>query len=135
MPFGNGTLCLKHYRESLGRTLPGVERFDDAQARRARLAALPGYEQLAEVLDAALAQAQAGKGKERHALEGVPFHEQPIVEINAMIGTPHGALYQLAKKAQEAARLEPAAAERELLGAINYAAAAILVIRRLNGEP
>lgn len=132
VPFGDGQLCLAHYRASLvrldfsGRT---AQRMADA-AQPVRLDALPGYEQLAEVLDAALAQAQAGKGKERHAGEGEAFHDQQIVQLCEWMGSHQGAVFQVAKKALESTRLPDEAAERELLGAINYAAAAILVIRR-----
>ena len=38
----------------------------------------PGYQPLANVLQAALDQAQAGKGNQRHA-NGKPFLEQPII--------------------------------------------------------
>ena len=91
----------------------------------------PGYEPLAAVLQLALDQAQAGKGKERHA-NGRPFDRQPIMEIGRMVGLgyPTG---QAKKKTQEAIgmsnRGEPDRAVTELLGAINYLAAAILLIR------
>jgi hypothetical protein len=95
-----------------------------------RLTAAPGYEQLAKVLDDALAQAQAGKGKERHAGEGEAFHDQQIVQLCEWMGSTQGDVFQAAKKAIESTRLPPARAEAELLGAINYLAAAVLVIRR-----
>lgn len=91
----------------------------------------PGYEPLAAALQMALDQAQAGKGKERHA-NGRPFDRQPIMEIGRMVGLgyPTG---QAKKKTQEAVgmfnRGEPDRAVAELLGAINYLAAAILLIR------
>lgn len=90
-----------------------------------------GYEPLAEVLQLALDQAQAGKGKERHA-NGRPFDRQPIMEIGRMVGLgyPTG---QAKKKIQEAVgmsnRGEADRAVNELLGAIIYSAAAILLIR------
>lgn len=130
--FGDGTRCLNCYRGSR-------DVVTELQYRRevlgevvdaARLTALPGYEQLAEVLDAALAQAQAGKGKERHAGEGEAFHDQQIVQLCEWMNSTQGAVFQVSKKALESTRLDDAAAERELLGAINYAAAAVLVIRR-----
>lgn len=95
-----------------------------------RLAPLTGYEALASVLDAALAQAQDGKGSERHSRPGEPFVDQQIVQIGEWLGSTHFAVGQAVKKALESARLDDAAAERELLGAINYLAAAVLQRRR-----
>lgn len=95
------------------------------------LTVVDGYKPLAEVLAAALDQAQAGKGKERHANDK-PFDRQPIMEIGRMVGLGYQT-GQAMKKLQEAvgmtARGQVEAAEREMLGAINYAAAAILLIR------
>jgi hypothetical protein len=127
VPFGNGTLCLRHYRATTEAIRAEAVALDRPPAR---LAALPGYEQLAEVLDAALAQAQAGKGKERHAADGEAFHDQQIVQLCEWMGSTQGAVFQASKKALESTRLDDDAAERELLGAINYAAAAVLVLRR-----
>lgn len=88
---------------------------------------LPGYERLAETLDTALYQAQSGKGRERHANDK-PFMQQPIMEICRMVG-PGFALGQAIKKAQESTRLPGHGAKvRELLGAINYLAAAVMLI-------
>lgn len=95
-----------------------------------RLQPHPGYESLAAVLDDALAQAQSGKGAERHASGLEPFDDQKIVQINEWLGSIHGQVFQVAKKAMEAARMTPDAARRELLGAINYAAAAVIQIDR-----
>lgn len=95
---------------------------------RARVTALAGYESLARVLDDALEQAQSGKGNERHA-NGEPFDQQPIVALNEMLGSTHGCLYQACKKAMESRRLKPGAAIRDLLGAINYLAAAIVMLQ------
>lgn len=91
---------------------------------------MPGYENLAAVLQQSLDQAQHGKGKERHA-NSKPFDRQPIMEIGRMVGlgSPTG---QAQKKTQEAVgmfnRGEPERAIAELLGAINYLAAAIMLI-------
>lgn len=90
----------------------------------------PGYETLAEVLDAALEQAQAGKGKERHASDGEAFGDQQIVQLGEWMGSTHFEIGQAAKKAIESTRLPPDRAEAELLGAINYLAAAVIVLRR-----
>ena len=46
----------------------------------------PGYDALAKILQLALDQVQAGKGKERHA-NGRSFDKQPIMEIGRMVGT------------------------------------------------
>lgn len=85
----------------------------------------PGYEQLADVLQAALDQAQRGKGKERHA-QDLPFDSQPIMAIPRLLSSDAGLLYQAIKKLQESARMEPEACIKERLGAINYIAASIL---------
>lgn len=88
-----------------------------------------GYLNLRRVLDLALEQASAGKGKERHATDN-PFDQQPMMEIGRMVG--HGfCLGQAIKKAQEASRMQPDAAQRELLGAINYLAGAYLLLEEI----
>jgi hypothetical protein len=88
------------------------------------------YDPLRRVLDAAYAQAANGKGKERHASDK-PFMKQPIMEIARMVG-PGYQLGQAMKKAQEAGgmiqRGQPNQARAELLGAINYLAACVLLI-------
>jgi len=90
----------------------------------------PDYATLTHALDAALAQAASGKGKERHA-NGKPFDKQPIMEIGRMVG-PGYQIGQAMKKGQEAmgmvSRGERDRAQAELLGAINYMAAAWLLI-------
>jgi hypothetical protein len=100
------------------------------KAQPARLPVAAGYELLADVLDAALAQAQSGKGKERHAGEGEAFHEQQIVQLCEWMGSTQGDVFQAAKKAIESTRLPPERAKAELLGAINYLAAAVIVLDR-----
>lgn len=87
-----------------------------------------GYDSLAEVLIMALDQAACGKGKERHAQGDTPFDRQPICELPRMVG-PAGTAYQVMKKTQEAMRMDADRAVKELLGAINYAAATILILR------
>jgi len=87
----------------------------------------PPYAPLRRVLDLALEQASSGKGAQRHA-NGQPFGKQPMMEISRMIGGPAGCFYQAMKKTQEASRMEPEAAKREILGAINYLAGAYLLI-------
>ena len=94
------------------------------------LAPTDPYAPLWRVLDAAYDQAANGKGKERHA-NSKPFTEQPIMEIARMVG-PGYQLGQAMKKAQEAGgmiqRGQPDRARAELLGAINYLAACVLLI-------
>ena len=85
------------------------------------------YAALRQALDAAHEQAAEGKGRERHARDGQDFTSQPIMAITRMVGIgyPCG---QAMKKLQEAVgmaeRRQYEAAQREMLGAINYAAAA-----------
>jgi hypothetical protein len=96
----------------------------------------PLYRDLQRVLDDAFEQAASGKGKERHA-NGKPFTEQPIMEIARMVGLP-GHLFQICKKVQEAggmaSRGTREAAKRELLGAIVYCAAAVLLLEEQENE-
>ena len=83
-----------------------------------------GYNDLFVVLQQALWQAQDGKGAERHG-NGLPFTEQPALTITRAVGIGFP-LGQAMKKIQECQRMDDDAAKRELLGAINYLAAAIL---------
>lgn len=85
------------------------------------------YAPLRRVLSLALEQASSGKGAERHG-QGKPFDKQPMMEISRMVGGPTGCYYQAMKKTQEASRMEPDAAKREILGAINYLAGAYLLL-------
>lgn len=101
-----------------------------------RLEAAPEYAELAEVLDQALAQAQSGKGKERHAGFAERFVDQQIVQLCEWMGSDgstHFDVGQACKKAIESTRLPDDRAIAELLGAINYLAAAVLVIERRGG--
>lgn len=87
------------------------------------------YDSLDSILKRAYDQAAHGKGAERHAC-GRPFEEQPMQTISALLGTHNGLLYQAMKKIQESNRLDRDAAVRELLGAINYIAGAIIYIEK-----
>jgi hypothetical protein len=89
------------------------------------------YLPLRYVLDLAHAQAALGKGAERHG-NGKPFDRQPMLEIGRMVG-PGFCFGQAMKKAQEASRMEPEAAKREILGAINYLAGAYLLLDEQGG--
>jgi hypothetical protein len=97
---------------------------------------LPGYDSLAHVLDDALEQAQRGKGAIRHASPRESFCDQPIVRICEWLGDGgHSfALGQAVKKTLESARLSDDQARAELLGAINYLAAAVLLIDGRKGR-
>lgn len=85
-----------------------------------------GYETLGEALAAAVEQAAAGKGAGRHSYDGELFSDQLIFEIPRRLGACGSGflLGQAVKKIYESVRLEPERARAELLGAINYLAAA-----------
>ena len=84
------------------------------------------YISLRYVLELAVDQAANGKGKERHA-NGEPFDQQKICKISRAVGVGF-ALGQALKKAEESIRLDKDAGLREILGAINYLAAAYIVL-------
>ena len=90
-----------------------------------------GYSDLAEVLGEAFSQAAFGKGKERHATD-LPFHQQPMQQIAQRRGI--GFILGQADKTSEEAqgmleRGDLLAFEREILGAINYMAGAVIFAR------
>lgn len=93
----------------------------------------PGYGELERVLDDALRQAAAGKGKERHAND-LPFQEQKIMRISEGLNSAEGLRYQVCKKTMESAGMDKAAAIREMHGAIVYAAATILFLEKQGGK-
>jgi hypothetical protein len=91
-----------------------------------------GYDSLRVVLAQAVEQASGGKGTERHS-NGQPFDQQPICQGGRRFGIA-GLVYQCWKKSHEVPVLltmddGKARAVRELLGVINYAAAAIIVLQ------
>jgi hypothetical protein len=88
----------------------------------------PEYKSLEKVLLDALYQAQNGKGRTRHAKKSEPFEKQKICEITRRVGLGYP-LGQAIKKAEESQRLIVDKAVDELLGAINYLAAAVIVMR------
>lgn len=92
-----------------------------------------GYDSLFTILCKALHQAQDGKGKERHD-NGEAFLDQPIMGIAHLVGMGFQT-GQAIKKTVEAHgmvnRGDLAAAEREILGAINYLAAAALRVNQI----
>ena len=85
-----------------------------------------GYESLGLALGEAVAQAARGKGADRHAEKGEPFSDQLIMSIPKRLGDGGECfcLGQALKKICESRRLPPDRARAELLGAINYIAAA-----------
>lgn len=90
-----------------------------------------GYEPLFITLVDALNQAQSGKGVKCHARKDEPFLDQKIMEISRRVGLG-GPAFQVVKKTEESLRSmdndNPERAIEDLLGAINYAAAMILLI-------
>jgi len=87
-----------------------------------------GFESLANVFQMAIEQAASGKGKERHQdSDDQPFHEQDIVKELVAFGGPEAAIFQARKKAKESLRFNDHTQKvPELLGAINYLAAAVI---------
>lgn len=97
-----------------------------ANASTLSVAVVRGYEELADVLVAALDQAQSGKGAERHAND-LPFTAQPMQTISGLVGSGDGLAYQAIKKIQESGRMTSRSArDLERLGAIVYTAGLIL---------
>ena len=89
---------------------------------------LSNYFSLKQVLLGAVEQAESGKGKERHAEEGEPFERQIICEVARRVGLGYP-LGQAVKKIYESQRLGGTKGLDELLGAINYVAAAYIVMQ------
>lgn len=92
------------------------------------------YAALLDVLSRAADQAASGKGHERHATPGEPFDAQQIVKLGIWAGNIGFQAGQAAKKAIEAQRLPTGRAIAELLGAINYLAAAVVVLERMSAR-
>lgn len=115
--------------EAFGQQIPPSEDIDilDIFGEAANDEAHP-YHLLVHVMLAAFAQAALGKGKERHASGGTPFHEQPMATINRQLGSVDGFIYQAHKKSLEAKRLPDGRAQAELLGSINYLAGAVIAL-------
>ena len=113
---------LKDYREKFS-SIAGVS----TRALEGQQDDYKGYHTLQSVLTNALDQAAKGKGKERHA-NNLPFHQQPIMWIEEHF--PDYQLGQAVKKVHESQNMQPDAAIREILGAINYLAAKIITIQK-----
>lgn len=91
------------------------------------------YASLSKVLGDAFDQAASGKGAERHG-QDLPFDQQPMQRLIELYGLGF-ALGQAGKKMQESQRLGHDAAIRELLGAINYIAGAVVYKRNNENIP
>jgi len=89
-----------------------------------------GYATLRRILDLAYEQAAVGKGHERHA-DGRSFDQQPIMLLQELYGEGF-AMGQAGKKLQEAKRMEPERALKELLGAIVYVVGAYAHIEKMD---
>lgn len=94
---------------------------------------MTAYQSLKSVFNEAVDQAENGKGKERHA-SGEPFENQQIVEIAVRLKDHPmaGPLQQVVKKIYESGRLGYEKGRIELLGAINYLAAAVIGWDKIN---
>ena len=87
------------------------------------------YDVLRRTLSDAYDRAANGKGKERHASDE-EFIQQPIFTITRALGNrPDPLLFQAVKKIYESQRLADPAACNELLDAIVYLAAAVILRR------
>lgn len=89
------------------------------------------YTSLFSVFQSALGQAQSGKGAERHTIPGqlTYYEDQQICVIPKMQGSVDGLIYQVIKKCLEIKNITGTHRQvQELLGAINYIAAAIIVL-------
>ena len=93
------------------------------------------YRLLRDILMKAGNQAEFGKGKERHA-DGENFEDQKICVIGRWLkdSPVAGPLQQAVKKIVESSGFTPTRAIHELHGAINYAAAAIVLLQELEGD-
>jgi hypothetical protein len=92
------------------------------------------YNKLERVLTRAKGQASDGKGKERHASDGEKYEKQIACEVTRRVGLGYP-LGQAMKKIVESQRLSTSAGVAELLGAINYIAAAVIVMEEKEQEP
>lgn len=100
-------------------------------AKKKKLTEEDNYSSLIGIMLEALDQASKGKGLERHANEEIPFENQTICILRrSKLSFTSG---QAVKKIIEARRLEDLkgkeAAIHELLGAINYIAAEVIILK------
>lgn len=86
-----------------------------------------GYESLAQVLQLAYFRAAKTKGLERHS-DGQPFSQQDICQELRIFHSVTAALFQARKKIKESIRLVRQEMINELLDAIVYLSAAVIVL-------
>lgn len=122
-------LELQKYKNDLNSVLDDREKLECLLSDNANTVELnPKYDSLYKVLLSAYNQAASGKGKERHQLNNEEYFEnQKICEIARRLSTDYN-LGQAVKKIYESKRLEGDRGIAELYGAINYIAAAIIVL-------
>lgn len=99
-----------------------------AEDRLHWIRAVPGYDELFNILALAYDQAARGKGKERHA-NNLPFDQQPLMHLADKFGTGF-LLGQAAKKLEESTGLPYGADVKELLGSIVYTCAAVMHLEK-----
>lgn len=90
--------------------------------------AVPGYEDLFNVLALAYDQAARGKGVERHG-NGKPFNQQPIMRLAEAFGSGF-LLGQASKKLEESTGMGFGRDVKEIFGAIVYSAAAVMHLEK-----
>lgn len=116
----------------------GSESLNCEVFNKGTLQIVEGYEQLLEVLRGAYEQASGGKGAERHSAGNrLPFHKQRMQLIADANG--YGFITgQVSKKLLEAKDLlilkGQGAASREVYGAVNYCAGALIYLMRCAEE-
>ena len=110
------------------------DELDRVELNQASDALLLRYGLLRAVFDDAYEQASGGKGAERHDPNAEQYEDQQIVQLCEWMGSNHGDIFQACKKAIESCNLPPDRARKELLGAINYLAAAVIVLDRAEGR-
>lgn len=116
-----------HGREINEHLVDGVK--DELAAGKLHwIRAVPGYDDLFNVLALAYDQAARGKGKERHANDQ-PFDQQPLMRYADSFGTGF-LLGQATKKLEESQGLSFGADIKEILGAIVYSSAAVLHLEK-----
>lgn len=122
-------LELQKYKNDLNSVLDDRQKLEGLLSDNANTVELnPKYDSLYKVLLSAYNQASNGKGKERHQLNNEEcFENQKICEIARRLSTDYN-LGQAVKKIYESKRLEGDRGIAELYGAINYIAAAIIVL-------
>jgi len=96
------------------------------------------YQKLWDVLMDAYNQAAHGKGCIRHTTHPQKFEHQKICEISRRLGSIDGLAFQAIKKTYEACRAydmhQEERAVADLLGAINYIAAMVILIQEWASE-